>query len=91
MRNPIAEVKRYPVLWQTKDVNYKNKTVKENAWQAVAECVNKECDASYTGNKIEYIIMVFKQVTAPLSCFISPLSCFTEERWCITCIYCCRF
>ena len=51
----IAEVERYPVLWRTKDINYKNKTVKENAWQLVADTVNRECDANFTGNKIEYL------------------------------------
>ena len=51
----IAEVERYPVLSRTKDINYKNKTVKENAWQVVADTINRECDANFTGNKIEYL------------------------------------
>ena len=45
----IAEVERYPVLWRTKDINYK---IKENTWQVVADTVNRECDANFTGNKI---------------------------------------
>ena len=63
----IAEVERYPVLWRTKDINYKNKTVKENAWQVVADTVNGECDANFTGNKIEYL---HSSWSAPLYCFI---------------------
>ena len=72
----IAEVERYPVLSRTKDINCKNKTVKENAWQVVADTVNRECDANFTGNKIEYL-----HSSDPLYCFIEQklskkLACF---------------
>ena len=33
----IEEVRKYTCLWKTTDVNYKNKTVKENAWTSVAD------------------------------------------------------
>ncbi|XP_028407332.1 uncharacterized protein LOC114534419 [Dendronephthya gigantea] len=56
----ISEVQKYPALWNTKDNNYKNKTIKENAWQEVAECVNKDSDTSYTVS--EYKDRIWKNI-----------------------------
>jgi len=33
----IEEVRKYPVLWNTSNPNYKNRTKKENAWTAVRD------------------------------------------------------
>lgn len=51
----IEEIQKYPALWNTKDNNYKNKNIKENAWQLVAQAVNTTCQATYTGNKMHII------------------------------------
>ena len=38
----IEEVRKYPVLWNTSNPNYKNRTTKENAWTAVSVSVNEK-------------------------------------------------
>ena len=44
----IEEVRKYPVLWNTANPNYKNKTIKENAWIAVSISVNYESGKTYS-------------------------------------------
>ncbi|XP_046847454.1 uncharacterized protein LOC124441067 [Xenia sp. Carnegie-2017] len=46
----IEEIEKYPALWNTKDTNYKNKNIKENAWQIVTDAVNAACQSTYSVN-----------------------------------------
>lgn len=43
----IEGVRKYPCLWNTSEAKNKNRTVKENAWTAVAEEVNAESGKTY--------------------------------------------
>lgn len=43
----IEAVRKHPCLWNTSEAKYKNRTVKENAWTAVAEEVNAESGKTY--------------------------------------------
>ena len=43
----IEAVRKYPCLWNTSEAKNKNRTVKENAWTAVAEEVNAESGKTY--------------------------------------------
>ena len=45
----IEQVRQFPALWNTTDHNYKNKVVKENAWRAVADTVNKAAGKTFSG------------------------------------------
>lgn len=45
----IEAVRKHPCLWNTSEAKYKNRTVKENAWTAVAEEVNAESGKTYSG------------------------------------------
>ena len=44
----IEEVRKYPVLWNTSNPNYKNRTKKENAWIAVSISVNDKSTNRFT-------------------------------------------
>ena len=47
----IEEVRKYPlypVLWNTSNPNYKNRTKKENAWIAVSVSVNDKSTNRFT-------------------------------------------
>lgn len=43
----IEAVRKYPCLWNTSEAKNKTRTVKENAWTAVAEEVNAESGKRY--------------------------------------------
>ena len=45
----IEEVRKYPVLWNTSNPNCKNRTTKENAWNAVSVSVNEKSGKIYSG------------------------------------------
>lgn len=53
----IEEIEKYPALWNTKDINYKNKNIKENAWQIVTDAVNAACQSMYSGNINAYVVL----------------------------------
>ena len=55
----IGETQNYPVLWNTKDKNYKNKNAKEIVWQLVAQNVNTACQSTYTGNTEMHAVLCF--------------------------------
>ena len=49
----IGEVRKYPVLWNTSNPNYKNRTKKENAWIAVSVSVNDKSTNRFTVEVVE--------------------------------------
>lgn len=56
----IEEVRKYPILWNTSNPNYKNRTKKGNAWSAVLVSVNEKSGKTYSGTLIYSVFRFHK-------------------------------
>ena len=61
----IEEVRKYPVLWNTSNPCYKNRTTKENVWTAVSVSVNEKSGKTYPGTLI-YSVFIFHKTDRSL-------------------------